>query len=151
MALTKRDKRRFLGLFADLGRIDAAAQAAGIHRDTHYAWLKSDPWYAAEFEKAKEKSYDRLEDEALRRAVEGTDEPVYHGGKRVGFVRKYSDVLLIFLLKGRRPEVFRERYDLQHHGSVSLVNFVGDVMTDAQAADPEANVGNQPAEPQAGG
>jgi hypothetical protein len=29
----------------------------------------------------------------------------------VGAVRRYSDVLLIFLLKSRRPEVYRERIE----------------------------------------
>jgi hypothetical protein len=30
----------------------------------------------------------------------------------VGTVRKFSDNLLMFLLKGKRPEVFRERHEL---------------------------------------
>ena len=30
-------------------------------------------------------------------------------GSQVGTVRRYSDTLLIFLLKGRRPEKFKDR------------------------------------------
>ena len=30
-----------------------------------------------------------------------------------GTVRRYSDVLLIFLLKGLRPEQYRERYEIK--------------------------------------
>lgn len=49
-----------------------------------------------------------LEQEAYRRAVEGVEEPVYQGGELVGTVRRYSDKLLEFLLRGRRPQVYRE-------------------------------------------
>ena len=52
---------------------------------------------------------DALEDEAVRRAVDGVDEQVFYQGKACGVVRKYSDTLLIFLLKGRRPERYRDR------------------------------------------
>ena len=48
---------------------------------------------------------DILEDEVDRRAVEGVEKPVgWHKGKPGGYVREYSDTLLIFLLKGDRPE-----------------------------------------------
>ncbi len=47
--------------------------------------------------------------EAVRRAVEGTEKPVYQQGRLVGHVQEYSDTLLIFLLKGRRPEKYGEK------------------------------------------
>ena len=34
----------------------------------------------------------------------------WYKGKAGGTVREYSDLLLIFLLKGMRPEKYRERY-----------------------------------------
>ena len=37
--------------------------------------------------------------------------PVYYQGKEVGQIRKFSDTLLIFLLKGARPETYRERHE----------------------------------------
>ncbi len=53
---------------------------------------------------------DRLEDEARRRAVEGIEEPLVSAGKLVRddhgqpiWVRRYSDNLLLGLLKARRP------------------------------------------------
>jgi hypothetical protein len=55
---------------------------------------------------------DLLEKECVRRALVGWKEPVYQGGKELGTIRKFSDNLLIFLLKGKRPEVFRERHEL---------------------------------------
>ena len=38
----------------------------------------------------------------------GVEQPVFYKGEVCGLVRKYSDVLLIFLLKGLRPEVYRK-------------------------------------------
>ncbi len=45
----------------------------------------------------------------MRRAVEGVIKPVFHQGKRVGTLRVYSDSLLMFLLRARRPEKFADR------------------------------------------
>ncbi len=42
----------------------------------------------------------------------GVLRPVFQGGKHVGDIREYSDTLLQFLLKGERPEKFRERYEV---------------------------------------
>ena len=71
-----------------------------------------------------------LEDEALRRARDGTDKPIYQGGKKVGSVREYSDTLLIFLLKARNPAKYRERIDAHVTGDVkvNIVNFTGEPM-----------------------
>jgi len=49
-----------------------------------------------------------LEDEVRRGPYEGVEEPVLHKGEKVEVGKKYSDVLLIFLLKGIRPQKFRE-------------------------------------------
>lgn len=55
---------------------------------------------------------DKLEAEARRRALEGTEEPVYQGGLLVGTKRVYSDSLMALLLKGRRKKVFADRTEL---------------------------------------
>ncbi len=55
---------------------------------------------------------DRMEDEARRRAVDGVEESVFYQGEQVSTVRRYSDTLLIFMLKARRPETYRERSDI---------------------------------------
>ena len=56
-----------------------------------------------------EQAADVLEREAWRRASEGVKQPVFYQGEVCGHVRKYSDVLLIFLLKGARPDKYREQ------------------------------------------
>lgn len=78
-------KRAFLIAFVTRGTVQAAAEAAKVHRDSHYIWLKTDPEYAAAFEEAEQMSADLLADEAFRRAVEGVHRPIYHGGKVVGY------------------------------------------------------------------
>ncbi len=78
--------------------------------------MQEDPEYAAAFTEAQEEAADRLEEEARRRAVEGVDEPVFYKGKKCGAIRRYSDSLLIFLLKGVRPEKFKERSSTELSG-----------------------------------
>ena len=103
---------RFLAAFAMLGTISHAALETGIDRQTHYNWLKADPEdYGKAYAEAEEMASDMLEREARRRAVDGVEEPVFYQGQVCGRVRKMSDTLLIFLLKGARPEKYRERFE----------------------------------------
>ncbi len=107
-------KRAFLAAFRETGNVRLACKAANVGRSSHYRWFEKDPEYRAAFEQAKENATDVLEAEAHRRAVEGWEEPVgWYKGQAGGTVRKYSDVLLIFLLKGLRPERYRERLDVR--------------------------------------
>ena len=72
--------------------------------------MSEDAEYREAFVLAQEEAADRLEDEAFRRAVEGVEKPVgWYKGKPGGVIREYSDVLLIFLLKGARPEKYADR------------------------------------------
>lgn len=95
-----------------------AVGAVGLSRAVHYQWLHDDPVYAAAFEQSREQAADRLEQEARRRAIEGVrrkkftraGEPIMdtETGKQYEEL-EYSDTLLIFLLKGARPDTYRER------------------------------------------
>lgn len=102
-------ERRFLAALRRGVSAGAAATEAGISRSTAQDWRADDPDFAARWEDAYEEGTDALEDEARRRAFTGVDTPVFYGGARVGEVRKFSDALLMFLLRNRRPEVYRER------------------------------------------
>lgn len=105
----KQDRKpTFLAAFADAGTVTTACQIAGVSRQTHYNWLAEDPDYAEAFAEAREQLVESLESEAVRRAREGVAEPVFQGGQQVGTVRKYSDTLLIFLLKANRPDKYRD-------------------------------------------
>lgn len=68
--------------------------------------------FAAQWDEAIETAIDALEHEARRRAVKGVDEPVFYQGNVCGVVTRYSDTLLIQLLKAHRPEKYRERHEL---------------------------------------
>ena len=89
-----------------------AAEAAGLGRSTAFLWRQQDPEFAAKWNEAVAEGIDLLEDEARRRAVDGYNErPIFRDGVQVGEIRTYSDRLLIFLLKRRRPEVFARPRD----------------------------------------
>ncbi len=83
-AHAKRDA--FLAAYAQLGTITHACEAAGIGRTQHYDWMREDPEYPHLFSEAGKRAKDALVREATRRAIEGTDKPVYQGGKLVGIV-----------------------------------------------------------------
>lgn len=91
---TQRD--RFLDALARTASVTAASQAAGIGRRTAYNWRNADEEFASAWDDALESGTDALEDEAIRRALDG------------------SDTLLIFMLKARRPEKFKERVANEH-------------------------------------
>jgi hypothetical protein len=109
-------RKRFLEALAAGSSITAAARAAGVDRRTPYKWRDSDPAFDEEWVSHLEAGTDALEDEARRRAVEGVKRPIYHAGKRVGVVVEHSDQLMMFLLKARRPEKYRERQAIEHSG-----------------------------------
>lgn len=108
-------KAAFLEAYAQTGNISRAATLVGLDRRIHYQWMQNDPDYPGAFHHAGERAVDALVAEARRRALEGVEEPVgWYQGVAGGTVQRYSDTLLIFLLKGLRPEVFSER--IQHSG-----------------------------------
>lgn len=113
-------KRAFITALGLTGNIREAARVAKIRRENHYDWMKADPEYVEAAKSAFKEAGDILEAEARRRAVEGVAEPVFYQGQAIGAVRKYSDVLLIFLLKGVKPEKFRERHEHKHEGEVAF-------------------------------
>ena len=100
-------KQRYILALAQTGTFKAAGEVAGISRATSYRWRQADP----EFDKACEEmlngpAADLLEDAARDRAIDGVDEPVFYKGECVGYVKRYSDMLLSKLLSGRRRAVF---------------------------------------------
>lgn len=107
--LTPKKRREFLKTIAETGNVTAAAKLVGASRQGMYDVRRRDEAFAAEWDAAVMEASDALIAEARRRGFEGFDEPLHHKGELTGdIVRKYSDVLLIFLIKGRRPE-FRDR------------------------------------------
>lgn len=112
-ALTERKKKVFLQILSETGQITRAAHAAGYADSSYLRKLyKNDEAFAEAWEEAITAASDVLESEAVRRAVDGINEPVYYQGELVDVNTKYSDGLLQFLLKGAKPEVYRDNVNL---------------------------------------
>jgi len=110
LKLTQVRRKRFLEALADTGSVTKAAVVAGTSRTRVYELRKVDPAFAAAWAEAEDIAVDQLEDEARRRAVEGVPEPLVSAGKLVRddngqpiTVRRYSDSLLMALIKAHRP------------------------------------------------
>lgn len=109
-------EKKFLAALSRGVSVGGAAIEAGLSRSTVYEWRAADAAFAARWNAAVEAGTDALEDEARRRAFLGVETPVHYGGKKIGDIRKYSDTLLMFLLRARRPETYRERITTEHVG-----------------------------------
>lgn len=94
-----------------------AASKAGFTRQAAYKRRQNDLEFAQAWNDAVEQGTDVLEDAATVRAVRGVEKPVFQQGKQVGSIREYSDILLIFLLKARRPDKFRDNATVEHTGA----------------------------------
>lgn len=89
-----------LGKLSNGWSVSAACKAESISRTAYYDWRKDDPAFAAAADAAIEAGTDLLEDEARRRATGPMG----------------SDTLLIFLLKAKRPDKYKDRSLSEHTG-----------------------------------
>lgn len=111
-------KAKWLEAFDEEGTVFQACKKAGIGRSTVYEWRQKDESFAIAWHDVEEATTERMEREAYRRSVEGTVRDIYHQGEVVGSERQYSDTLLIFMLKARRPERYRDNVKIEHAGSI---------------------------------
>ena len=88
------------------GTIRLAAESAQITTRTIQNYRKENAEFDAKCKEAFEDYYDKLEEEAARRAYEGRDKPVFYQGKVVGVIKEQSDQLMMFLLTGGRPDKY---------------------------------------------
>ncbi len=91
------------------GNVTKACETVKVSRNAIYDWREKDPEFAVAWERAKQLGLEGLEDEAVRRAFSGFDEKVFFNGHCVDTITRYSDTLMVFLLKGGKPEKYRER------------------------------------------
>ena len=104
---------KFIKQLALVGRVDIACKKAMAGRGWVYEWRQKDHDFRDAFEEARSCGLESLKDEAFRRAYEGVDEPKFHQGEICGTVRKYSDSLLMFLIKQADPS-YREHFQIDH-------------------------------------
>lgn len=100
-----------LGAVAATGNLTLACERLNISRLMVYSLKAQDPVFAKRLEEAKDLGVAAWEDEATRRAFHGWDKPVYQQGLQVGVEKMYSDPLAMFLLKGAKPDKYKERTD----------------------------------------
>ena len=132
-------KQSFLAALREYPVVRHACEAAGINRSTAYDARNADEEFARAWDNALEDGIDQAEQEAMRRAVWGWEEPVIDKGRvawqyqrivredgSIDFepvldkhgqpvpltVRKHSDALLALVLKGRRKKVYAERTEV---------------------------------------
>lgn len=115
---------KFIAALATTGNVTLSCKLAEFNRRAAYDRKNSDPAFAEKWEAALELGIDALEDEATRRALEGTEKPVFHQGVICGHVKEFSDTLMIFMLKSRRPEKFKDRISNEITGKLTLDQLV---------------------------
>jgi hypothetical protein len=106
-------RQPFLEAYEKTGIVTLSAKAAAVHVRTVYREIDKSAEFKKQFEEAREKAVDALEAAALLRATQGIEEPVWMKNEngvpvKVDTLRRYSDTLLIFLLKANRPAKYRD-------------------------------------------
>jgi hypothetical protein len=105
LKVTTEKKAVFLDMVVKTGgNVTKAAKAVGLAPKSLYEHRNKNDAFRSAWDEAVKQGADLLIEEAMRRAVKGVLDPVYQGGFCVGHKRQYSDSLLMFLIKGRRPE-----------------------------------------------
>lgn len=103
---------RFLALYAERGTMVECCRLAGLSYDAVRNAIDHNTEFAQAFHAAEQAVLEKLEREAMRRAVEGTvqrSRRFWHGELVAEDVRvEYSDNLLMLLLKAKAPERYRD-------------------------------------------
>jgi hypothetical protein len=105
----------FIQRLSETGNVSAACRKARISRTRAYVVRDEDEAFKSAWDEALLVATEALELEARRRAM-GYLESVYHQGEKVGSIRRYSDTLMIFLLKAHAPEKYRDKVDITSGG-----------------------------------
>ena len=114
---------KFLGWLRKGYSVTKACDQIGITPRQAYAHRNAYTEFADQWDDALEAGADALEDVAIKRAVEGYTRPIYQQGIKVGQEQVYNENLLMFMLKGKKPEKYRERHDLTSGGQDLIQGF----------------------------
>ena len=119
-------RRRYLQSLCRRWHFAAAAVAAGIDVKTGYNWRHDakDVAFQAAVQMAGRTFVEAAEGELWRRGVDGHLEPVYQGGKLVGYIRRYDTTACIFMLKSVRPDRYRDHAKATHEVGHSLLEIL---------------------------
>jgi hypothetical protein len=130
----------FLRCLTEKGNVSEAAKEANVSRTIVYRHRSNNDRFKKAWDDALAQAADVLEAEAWRRAVEGVEEPVgWYQGKPGGTVTRYSDTLLIFLLKAHKPDKFRENISVSQSGEFVIKVKYGDRSGSPEKAPPKTD------------
>jgi hypothetical protein len=107
--VTAAERQAFLAALRAGWTVTHAAERARRNKRRMYDLREVDEAFAAQWDAAIEEGTAVLEDELHRRALEGWEDMEFNGaGELVRRVRGYSPALLIFSLKARKPDTYRD-------------------------------------------
>lgn len=111
-----------------------AAKAIDLNHSTHCHWLRTDPEYRQAVRDSMELHTEILEDAAIRKSLDGSVRPKYHRGELVGYEVVHHDQMHMFMMKGRRPEVYRSGKMAADAATVPMDVIHPEVSVDAKIA-----------------
>jgi hypothetical protein len=141
---------RFLMVYRECGNVKYSCEMAGISRETFYQWKRQYKTFQKLLEEVEPDVDDTVEYAAYEEGVLGVIEPVVSMGQPVYeyvpdldeegnpqydskgkplmkrgkmlTVRKRNATVLITLLKARLPHKYREKQQIEHSGSLEVLN-----------------------------
>jgi hypothetical protein len=134
--ITDTQLQAYLDALAETGVRSTATAKAGISYKVVHA-RRSDPVFAEAEALALEQAADAMEVEARRRAMEGVENIRFEGkgeDRREYIETRYSDTLMIFLLKGARPDKFKDRVASEMSGPGGKAIDINDTTAAARIA-----------------
>ena len=101
-----RPQGRFLREFSRTCSVSAACRASGLARRTVYNWRDRDADFRARWEAARARGVEQLRDEAMQRALVGTEQPVWHGKRIVDRVAVPDNRVLWNMLQALQADIY---------------------------------------------
>ncbi|MBX7499918.1 hypothetical protein K3181_00500 [Qipengyuania sp. YG27] len=103
-------QRRFIEALADSGSVESACRTVNMSTVGAYH-LRRQPGadsFRAAWEAALDLGVQRIEDAAMDRALNGTEETIHYHGEHVATRRRYNERLVMFILRNRAADRFGE-------------------------------------------
>ena len=129
---TPKKKAEFLVLISLGMAVAHACEKVGMSRTSAYQLREVDPDFSKLWADCYDSSTEVLESECYRRAKGWEEERILPGGV-IHTVEKYDNLLLMFLLKARKPKMYRDQVDVnineKRHILLELVQLEKDEAT----------------------
>ena len=107
---TEQDFEDVLMMRRHIGTAAMAISLCGWTRKTVQNYMDRTPGAEAEWSDAYDYFTETLHAEAVNRARDGYNEPVFHEGKVTGYIKRKSDRILELMLRAHLPHLFRDNH-----------------------------------------